>query len=144
MIYYFCQKSWHFKASRLILNYTYMDASTKEDIKKALLQRKKDLEEELAKISHQEDGSAEANYSDIGDDDDENAQEVTQYADNQSLVAQLSKSLDDVTKSLEKIDSGDYGICKYCKKDINPERLKVRPSSGSCIDCKATLQGEKR
>lgn len=121
-----------------------MDAKIKEDIKQTLLQRKADLEEELAKISHQDDGNAEANYTDIGDDEDENAQEVTQYADNQSLVAQLSKSLEDVEKALDKIDSGDYGVCKYCKKDINPERLKVRPASGSCIDCKATLQGEKR
>jgi len=121
-----------------------MDAKILEEIKQTLLSRKAKLEEELKKIAHQDDGEVEANYNDIGDDEDENAQEVTQYADNQSLVAQLSKNLKDVEKSLEKIESGEYGFCKYCKKEINPERLKVRPASGSCIECKATLQGEKR
>jgi len=118
-----------------------MEKEILEQIKQKLTDRKKDLELELAKIT---DHDGDAAYEDVGDDEDVNAQEVTQYSDRISLTAELKKNLEDVEKSLKKIDSGKYGVCKYCKKEINPERLLVRPSSGSCIECKATLQGEER
>lgn len=117
-----------------------MDQEILKQIKQNLQQRKADLEAELAKVI---DIDGEAVYEDIGDDEDTNAQEVTQYSDRLSLVAELKKNLADVEKSLKKLDSGDYGLCKYCKKEINPQRLLVRPASGSCIECKATLQGER-
>ncbi len=118
-----------------------MEKEILEQIKQKLNARKKDLETELAKISDQH---GDATYEDIEDDEDVNAQEVTQYSDRLSLVAELTKGLEDVDKSLKKIEEGKYGICKYCKKEINPQRLLVRPSSGSCIECKAALQGETR
>ena len=121
-----------------------MDDKDLKEIKDKLLARKDNLEAELAKISTSGEKGAEANYEDIEDDEDVNAQEVSQFSDRLSLVAQLSKNLDDVNKSLKKVDEGGYGVCKYCKKDINPKRLIARPSSGSCISCKAILQGEQR
>ena len=130
--------------SCLSVNFTNMDADILKQIKEKLQSRKNDLEKELAKISRLDEHGREANYEDIGDDEDVNAQEVSSYADNQSLVAELSKNLDDVNKSLAKIESGEYGKCRYCKKEINPQRLLARPSSGACISCKATLQGEMR
>ncbi len=114
-----------------------MDAKILKDIKDTLLQRRVDLEKKLAAISDK----GEAAYVDIEDDEDVNAQEVSQYSDNLSLVAELKKNLDDVNKSLARIEEKGYGVCKYCKQDINPERLKVRPASGSCVECKTTLQG---
>jgi len=116
-----------------------MDAEILKQIKEKLELKKVDLEKELTNHS-QKDG--EANYEEIGDDEDENAQEVSNYSDELSIVAEMQKHLDDVNKSLSKIEKGEYGICKYCNKEINPEHLLVRPSSGSCIDCKSTLQGE--
>lgn len=116
-----------------------MDAKIIKDIEGTLLIRKKELEKKLGAISNKK---GEAVYVDIEDDEDVNAQEVSQYSDNLSLVAELKKNLDDVNKSLKQIKEKGYGVCKYCKKDINPERLKVRPASGSCVECKTTLQGE--
>lgn len=122
-------------------NSNHMEKEVLEQIKQKLNDRKTELEAELAKIA---DEHGVATYEDIEDDEDVNAQEVSQYSDRLSLVAELKKGLDDVNKSLKKIESGEYGVCKYCQKEINPQRLLVRPSSGSCIDCKATLQGESR
>jgi len=116
-----------------------MDAETLRQIKQKLLDRKAELEKDLANIS----SKGEALFEDIEDDEDVNAQEVAQYSDRLSLVAELEKHLKDVQKSLKEVEKGNYGICKYCQKEINPLRLLARPSSGSCVNCKATLQGER-
>jgi len=116
-----------------------MEKEAKDQIKQKLEEKQKDLHAELSKIA---DETGVAVYEDIEDDEDVNAQEVSQYSDRLALAKELKKHLDDVTKSLSKIESGDYGVCKYCGKDINPQRLLARPSSGSCVACKATLQGE--
>lgn len=44
-----------------------------------------------------------------------------------------------IDESLNRIDSGDYGICEECGIDIGINRLKARPTAELCIDCK-TLQ----
>lgn len=44
-----------------------------------------------------------------------------------------------IDESLNRIDSGEYGICEECGIDIGIERLKARPTAEMCIDCK-TLQ----
>jgi DnaK suppressor protein len=38
--------------------------------------------------------------------------------------------------ALERIDSGTYGICDSCGSDISVKRLKARPVTTQCIDCK--------
>jgi RNA polymerase-binding transcription factor DksA len=68
--------------------------------------------------------------------------EVSEYSDELSLDARLEKELRDVQKALESIEKGTYGICKYCKKDIQEKRLEARPASSSCISCKKVLTQE--
>lgn len=77
-----------------------------------------------------------------GNSDDDNAMEVSEYSDELSLDARLEKELRDVQKALESIEKGTYGICKYCKKDIQEKRLEARPASSSCISCKKVLTQE--
>ncbi len=119
-----------------------MEVTILKEIQEKLKERKKELELELNKVSSQGETGREANFQNIGTDEDDNAQEVSNFSDQLSLVAQLSKNLEDVDKALKKIKEGTYGICKYCKKEIDPKRLLARPDSGSCVQCKAALQGE--
>lgn len=119
-----------------------MDAKTLKDIEVKLQARKKELETELNKLSSQGETGRETNFENIGTDEDDNAQEVSAFSDQLSLVAELSKHLEDVEKALKKIKEGTYGTCKYCKKEIDPRRLLARPDSGSCVECKAALLGE--
>jgi DnaK suppressor protein len=46
------------------------------------------------------------------------------------------KLIKKVKEALERIDNGTYGICEGCGCDIAIERLKVRPVTTQCIDCK--------
>jgi len=51
----------------------------------------------------------------------------------------------DIDAALERIDTGEYGVCVHCSEEIAPRRLEVRPFSRYCIDCKTDIEkfGEK-
>lgn len=40
-----------------------------------------------------------------------------------------------LNEAMETIDSGKYGICKKCKKEISMERLFLVPGSLRCVNC---------
>ena len=42
--------------------------------------------------------------------------------------------------ALRSIEKGKYGICERCGKDIDPERLEVRPDATLCINCQAEVE----
>jgi len=46
------------------------------------------------------------------------------------------KLIKKVKKALDRIESGTFGICDKCGEDISIERLKARPVTTQCIDCK--------
>jgi len=122
-----------------------MDKQTLETIKNKLEAEKKQLEADLADFAHK-DKTIKDNYRsdfpEFGNDDDENAAEVAEYSDRLSIEHALEKQLRDVNKALANIEAGKYGICNHCGKEIEEERLKVRPTSGSCVECKKKLKGE--
>lgn len=124
---------------------TNFSKETLEQIKQILLQEKARLEAELGKFTkknpHVSD-DYDASYQEYGNKDDENALEVAQYITDKPLEETLEKELRDVKKSLERLDKGDYGICKYCEKPIDEKRLLARPTSSACIECKKTLTQE--
>ena len=47
-----------------------------------------------------------------------------------------SKLIKKIKKALERIDNGTFGICDACGEDISIKRLKARPVTTQCIDCK--------
>jgi DnaK suppressor protein len=38
--------------------------------------------------------------------------------------------------ALERIENGTYGVCDSCSEEITVKRLKARPVTTQCIDCK--------
>ncbi len=117
-----------------------------EQMKARLLKDKEGLETELSKFAHRNTKAAETDFEsdfpNLGDKDDENAAEVAQFSNNLSLESELEKALRDVEKALKSIEADAYGMCKYCKQEIDELRLKARPTSSSCIQCKKTLTQE--
>lgn len=83
-----------------------------------------------------------ADFPQLGDKEDENAAEVDTYATNLTLERTLESALRDVTSSLDRIVKGTYGKCKYCSREIDEKRLRARPTSSSCVECKKTLTQE--
>ncbi|HNX11155.1 MAG TPA: TraR/DksA C4-type zinc finger protein [bacterium] len=124
---------------------TELDKATIEQIKADLLRQKeqvlKDLGDVSKKDSHEPD-NMNSKFPEYGDKPDENAQEISEYTANIATEKVLEDSLKDIDSALKRIEKGEYGICKYCHKSIDPKRLIARPTASSCIQCKTELQAE--
>jgi DnaK suppressor protein len=49
-----------------------------------------------------------------------------------------------IQQSLQDIETGEYGICDICGERIGLKRLKVRPVTRHCIDCKTEMEKKER
>jgi len=47
-----------------------------------------------------------------------------------------NKLIKKIKKALDRIEKGTFGICEKCGEDISVKRLKARPVTTHCIDCK--------
>jgi len=123
-----------------------MKKTVLEEFKKLILQEKERLEKELAQFSHRNSKSVATDFTsdfpNLGDSEDENAAEVAQFTDNLSLENELEHALRDVESALKRVEAGTFGLCTYCKQEIDEKRLQARPTSSSCIKCKKTLTQE--
>ncbi|MDX9785750.1 MAG: RNA polymerase-binding protein DksA [Desulfobacterales bacterium] len=46
------------------------------------------------------------------------------------------KLIKKIKKALDRIENGTFGICESCGEEISVNRLKARPVTTQCIDCK--------
>ena len=46
------------------------------------------------------------------------------------------KLIKKIKKALERIENDTFGICESCGDDISVQRLKARPVTTQCIECK--------
>ncbi len=49
-----------------------------------------------------------------------------------------------IEEALRRLDNGEYGICEECGEKIGIERLKARPVTTLCIECKSSQEIEER
>jgi DnaK suppressor protein len=54
------------------------------------------------------------------------------------------KLIGKIKEALERIEQGTYGICEECEEEISTERLKARPVTTLCIDCKKRQETEEK
>jgi RNA polymerase-binding protein DksA len=52
--------------------------------------------------------------------------------------------LHDIDVALGKLESGGYGICVECGREIAEERLLATPTVQTCIECQEMLEKENR
>ncbi|WP_413700227.1 RNA polymerase-binding protein DksA [Psychromonas sp. KJ10-10] len=45
-----------------------------------------------------------------------------------------------ISKTLKKIEEGDFGYCDSCGIEIGVRRLEARPTADLCIDCKTLAE----
>lgn len=106
-----------------------------DDIRVDLERQRTELLGEATAMMGRTDGEA---YSDVSD------QASAEF--DQSFVIRLKereqKLLKKIDGALDRIAKNTYGICDGCGEEIPYPRLKARPVTTLCIDCK-TLQEEQ-
>ncbi len=119
-----------------------------EDIKKIkneLIARREQITKDLRDIVNNADGTEstkKVKFPEYGDKLDENAQEIDEYTTNLATDRVLEGTIRDIDKALERIEKGEYGICKYCHNPIAKKRMQARPVASACVECKTKLQNQ--
>lgn len=59
--------------------------------------------------------------------------------ENDEVLEEIAReTLDSIRRlktAMEKIEEGNYGVCKSCGETISHERLKALPDTALCINC---------
>lgn len=53
------------------------------------------------------------------------------------------KLIKKIQQAIDRIDDGDFGVCSECGEDISIPRLKARPVTTLCIDCKSKQEADE-
>jgi len=54
------------------------------------------------------------------------------------------KLIGKIKEAIERIENGTFGICEECEEEISEKRLKARPVTTLCIECKKKQENEER
>lgn len=102
-------------------------------IKKLLLKRQKEVEEQIREVSDDDPVTAPAlaESSEPGTD----SWMADAHSRTIALKDQLVKAANSVKTALFKIKKRTYGTCESCKKDIEPARLEAMPTASLCLSC---------
>jgi len=53
------------------------------------------------------------------------------------------KLIKKIQKAVDRIEDGEFGICQDCGDDISVQRLKARPMTTLCINCKSKQEEDE-
>lgn len=54
------------------------------------------------------------------------------------------KLIKKIQEALERIDDGTFGTCEVCEEEIGEARLRARPVTTYCIDCKTEQERQEK
>jgi len=105
-----------------------------DTIKKELIARKHELEQELIRLSKEQ--VADTTIQDQGDQ----ALTSTMEQLNISLQDTERQEYDRIVQALSKLEEGTYGICVDCDQEISERRLKSYPNAARCLVCQEAFE----
>jgi RNA polymerase-binding protein DksA len=78
-------------------------------------------------------GTVRTHLADLGTDTFEQSADL-------GLAEQMSRTIADIDRALDRIDEGTYGLCQGCGKAISIERLEAIPSASRCAPCQSAVE----
>jgi len=104
-----------------------------------LLEERARVEQAIANLRDHHHGRIDEEVEEIGVMQDNHlAETATATLDREidyTLEENSARLLAAIDASLARIQSGTYGKCTRCGRDISPERLEAYPWASLCIDC---------
>lgn len=49
-----------------------------------------------------------------------------------------------IREAMERLDDGEFGVCESCEEEIGDARLRARPVTTLCIDCKTEQERQEK
>jgi RNA polymerase-binding transcription factor DksA len=113
-----------------------------KELQQQLQQKKEQLESQLSQFAQKDQhlpDDWDTTYPRVPEGNlEEAADEVEEYSNKLHVEFSLEIQLRDVTRALERIEQGMYGVCQTCTKPIPLERLRVSPEASLCGECAKT------
>ena len=108
----------------------------RDDIKKMLLQVRKELLQEVTQTMRVESDHLKFDIGDFYDHAsmDRDRELALMLADRER------EKLTHVDDALKRIETGTYGICESCEEEIDKERLLAMPFTKLCLSCQEDLE----
>jgi RNA polymerase-binding transcription factor DksA len=107
-----------------------------EERKQALMQKKKELEEQLKTFTEKGEGDDyKTKFPEMNESSEDKVDEVEEYENLLPVEYSLEEDLKDVNEALGEIEEGTYGKCKGCDCEIPEERLLALPEARTCLNC---------
>ncbi len=100
-----------------------------DGIKKGLLARKYELEEQLTNLSTEK--ISDGQVQDVGDQTLSSIMESLRSSIQNAEVDEYRR----IVRAIEMINEGTYGICSDCRQGISEKRLKPFPNAVRCLSC---------
>ena len=113
-----------------------MEADKIERFAKTLLEQRKQLTGEYARVVGESGEEFGHGVPDIND-------EATRTMNRRILLEIGDKNynvINEIDNALERIDDGGYGVCVECEEDIPEPRLELLPYTEHCVECKEKLE----
>lgn len=111
-----------------------------EEIKKDLEKQKEALLADAGVILGSGLNQGNETLTDLGD-------QASAEAD-QNFILRLrereQKLLKKIDEAIDRINEGTFGVCESCGGQISVKRLKARPVTTLCIDCKTKQEAEEK
>lgn len=112
-------------------------------LQKYLKEKEKDTKKKLADLETEDPFSDTDRLVDNAASDTDVKEQVS-HQRVEVIMAELSRNLIRIRKSLTKIGLGRYGICEKCGQMIDTERLSAIPTADLCITCAKNEEKETR
>ena len=103
-------------------------------VRSELENRKSQLEDELRQSN--EETVTDDQVQDPGDQTVSSTMETLKSSMQDSRIAEYNR----ITKAIEMLDEGTYGVCVDCEGSISEKRLKSFPNSTRCIACQEAFE----
>lgn len=116
-----------------------MDAEKREQYRQLLLEEMKGLLSEADKTVHEMADEA----SHFPDPTDRATQESDRTFELR-IRDRERKLVNKIREALERLDEDSYGICEECGDEIGEGRLKARPVTTLCINCKMDAEEKEK
>jgi RNA polymerase-binding protein DksA len=113
-----------------------MKSDSYDGLRRQLEQKKQELTARLERITANLRRGYEA-------DSKERAKQLEDSEVVDALGNEARKEIAKITAALQRIDSGNYGICGQCGAEIDRGRIEAHPYAKECIDC-ARLDEHRR
>ena len=116
-----------------------------EEIGKRLRKSREDM---LAAVRARTDGDTDdrpaiSPMAHMGSNDDAPAGEMLSHNE-EHLAEHETNLLHDIDAAIGRLESGGYGICVRCGRDIPEARLLATPTVQTCVTCQEQIETEQR